>query len=83
MSEVKTIDLLKEGTLLPPAADKCQECARKHDPDQPHDAQSLFYQMHFQKMHDRWPTWNDAIAHCAPEVQRFWIEQLKKHGVKI
>lgn len=83
MKNIKSIDLLKEGILLPPAAGKCQECAVAHDPAQAHDAQSLYYQMSFRKIHDRWPTWKDAIAHCSPEIKKFWIEQLKKHGIEV
>ena len=84
MSEkVKTIDLLKEGTLLPPAKDKCQECASKHEPEQAHNPDSLYYKMWFKKHNDKWPTWDDAVAHCTPEVKAFWREQLKKHGIEI
>lgn len=80
---VRTIDLLKEGTMLPPAKDKCQQCAVKHDEQQAHDANSLYYQFWFKKQHDRFPTWNDAIDHCSPEVKEFWKKQLKAHGVKL
>lgn len=83
MEKVKTIDLLKEGTLLPPAADKCQMCAVKHEPEQAHDGKSLYYQMWFKKNYGRWPTWADAIEHCTPEVKAFWVEQLKKHGIEV
>jgi hypothetical protein len=63
-------------TLLPPAPGKCQECAVEHEPDQPHDQQSLYYQMAFKARHGRWPTWSDAMAHCTPKVQRLWRETL-------
>src|SRR5437660_1387602 len=42
---VKTIDLLKEGVLLPPSPGRCQECAVFHDERDPHNQQSLYYQM--------------------------------------
>lgn len=80
---VKTIDLLKEGILLPPAKDKCQICAVKHEPEQPHDANSLYYKMLFRKENDRWPTWKDALEHCSPDIQSVWIHQLKAHGIEI
>lgn len=80
---MKTIDLLKEGTLLPPAADKCQQCAVKHSPEQPHDGNSMFYQYYFRKQHDRWPTWKDAMEHCSPEMRKFWEEKLRHYGVNI
>lgn len=83
MNKVKTIDLLKEGTLLPPPPDKCQVCGGKHEAEQPHNAQSLYYKMSFRKQHDRWPTWKDAMEHCSEEVKSFWIEQLKKHNIEV
>jgi hypothetical protein len=83
MQKVKTIDLLKEGTLLPPAADKCQVCAVKHHEAQPHNAESLYYKMWFKKQHDRWPTWKDAMAHCTEEMKAFWVKHLKSHGIDV
>jgi hypothetical protein len=68
------------GFLLPPAPDLCQECAWKHEPDQPHNKQIMFYQLNFLNKNGRYPTWKDAVAHCASEVQRLWREQLEKLG---
>ncbi len=70
-------------TLLPAPAGTCQECAVKHQPEQPHNQQSLFYQYHFYGQHGRWPTWTDALAHCTPEVRQVWVECLAKHGVTV
>ena len=61
----------------------CAECARAHPAEQPHDAQSLFHQYKFREQHGRWPTWRDAMSHCAPEIQKQWIEALAKHGVTV
>lgn len=83
MKNVKTIDLLKEGMLLPPAPDKCQECAAEHEPEQAHNADSLYYKMWFKKQYDRFPTWKDAIEHCSPEIKAFWIGELKKHNIEV
>lgn len=74
-----------EGTglqLLPPHPDACQVCARRpaHPPDQPHDATTLYYQYKFWMDNGRWPTWKDAVAHCAPEVQREWESLLRRKG---
>jgi hypothetical protein len=66
--------------VLPPAADKCQVCAVKHAPSEPHDAQSLYYQMTFNGMIGRAPTWADAIAHCDDGVKRAWGAELRKMG---
>lgn len=66
--------------LLPPAPGLCHECGHKHESDQPHNAQTLYYQYFFANKHGRWPTWKDAVAHCTPEVQKLWQEELEKLG---
>lgn len=81
MSEpkIKVVNLALEGTLLPPAPDKCQSCARTHDPVLPHDQQSVFWQYWFYKQSGgRWPTWDDAMAHCSPEVREAWKVALER-----
>ena len=79
--EVKVVDLAFEGTILPPAPEVCQVCAVEHDPSWPHDQQSLFYQYAFYHDNFRWPTWADAMAHCAPSMREFWREKLSEWGV--
>lgn len=78
-------DVRKEATwtLLPPPPGVCSQCGRDHEPEQAHDQRSLLYQYAFYAEHDRWPTWEDALAHCAPEVQEQWREALRGHGVDI
>lgn len=84
----KEIDPL---TILPPGKGLCPECAVKHDPTQPHDAQSLYYCFKFNLEKSRScthgaarsPTWADAMAHCSEEVKIAWIEQLTKLGIDI
>lgn len=75
------------GALLPPSADVCQECAVDHAHDQPHNRDSLYYQMAFHATHGRWPTWTDAMAHCGPDVRAAWrellVEQFRRHGLPI
>lgn len=66
--------------LLPAPADCCQDCGRKHEKEQPHDATALFYKYSFYADHGRWPTWKDAVAHCTPELQLRWKEELVKIG---
>jgi len=66
--------------LLAPAPDKCPICAIAHEPFEPHDAQSLYYQYRFFAAHGRWPTWADAIAHCSPEMEAAWERVLRKLG---
>lgn len=67
--------------MLPPPADICQICATKHNPEEPHNQQSVFYQVGFKIEHDRFPTWADAMAHCSPETKKLWTEELAKMGV--
>ncbi len=81
--KTKTIDLLKEGTLLGPGPGKCQQCAVDHTPEQAHNASSLHYQYWFRKQYDRWPTWKDAIEHCPPKIKEFWEKQLKSRGINL
>jgi len=69
--------------LLPPRKDVCQSCAVDHKPDQPHNQQSLYYQYWFWGQNNRWPTWADAMAHCAPEVQSQWKTLLAEKGVTV
>jgi hypothetical protein len=64
---------------VPP--DLCSQCAVKHEPHEPHSQQSLRYQYAFYAEHDRWPTWSDAMAHCAPEVKAAWSQELRKLGI--
>jgi hypothetical protein len=79
----------KEGAfqLLPPTPGLCQECAVAHPPEQPHHAQSLYYQIAFQARHGRPPNWADAMAHCDAATRAFWREQLRAnmaaHGLEI
>ncbi len=72
---------MSEGLrLLPCAPDVCQECAVKHEPWQAHNAQSLYYQYKFHAEHGRWPTWQDAVAHCSEDIREQWKRALTKIG---
>lgn len=87
---MQTGEVIKEEpgpVLLPPAPGKCQECAVAHDPGQPHNQQSLYYQMRFHAEHGRYPTWSDAMTHCSAEVRELWRRELvtlmKKKGLDV
>lgn len=73
--------IIAKPMLLPPAQDKCQECAVKHDPLQPHDATSLFYLVKFKMQNNREATWDDALSHCADDIKRHWRTELAKLGI--
>jgi hypothetical protein len=75
----------KDGTMqgfmmLDPSPDTCHECGRAHDCRQAHDNQSLIFQYRFYSKRGRWPTWKDALAHCTPDMQKEWEEELRKLG---
>lgn len=65
---------------VPPGT--CESCAVAHKPEQPHNNQSLVWQYHFYDKEGRWPTWEDAMAHCSEPVKEFWRKGLKEKGVK-
>lgn len=70
-------------SLLPPAVDRCQTCGSKHDVIEPHNAQSMYYQVAFQMEHGRTPTWLDAMEHCRPGMQQLWRDALINIGVDV
>ncbi len=69
--------------LMPPAEGTCPECGVEHEPELPHNQQSLFYQYKFYNEHDRWPTWKDAMEHCSEEVKQFWTDELRSRGIEV
>ena len=69
--------------MLPTKPGVCPECAVDHPPEHPHNQQSLTYQYDFYGKNGRWPTWADAMAHCATEMRQFWTDELRKHGVEV
>lgn len=69
--------------LLPPKPGACPECAAMHTPEFPHNRDSLYYQMKFRQKHGRFPTWNDAMAHCSAEMKAVWKNELANHGVNV
>jgi len=87
---MQTLDLrtgeVTEGValwaILPPdtSGGKCSECAVLHEPDAPHNCQSLAYQYGFRARKGRRPTWADAMAHCSPTVQAKWKAELIRLG---
>ena len=77
------IQIGKPLVMLPPAPHLCQICAVKHDEDQPHNAQSFYYQYWFASQNKRLPTWSDAMAHCSDEVKAPWLAQFRACGINI
>lgn len=73
--------------MLPVKPGTCEWCAVAHPPGDPHNKDSLVYQMKFNAINGRWPTWTDAMAHCTPETREHWkkglLEILKKNDLEI
>lgn len=55
--------------VLPPAPGLCQVCGGKHPPELPHNMTSLYYQVSFHQKNGRYPTWEDAMAHCTEKMK--------------
>lgn len=72
---------MRKLALLPPRKGLCPECAVEHSPEQPHNPQSLYYQMKFFMEHQRSPAWSDAMAHCSQDVKSQWLRYLRQLGV--
>lgn len=64
--------------LLPPREGLCPECAVDHPPDLPHNKSSMYYQTSFRMKNNRWPTWEDAMAHCSDQMKTDWREAMKR-----
>lgn len=64
--------------LLPPRPGVCGVCAHDHKPEEPHNAQSMYWGVAFNSDHGRAPTWADASAHCDEAIQIAWKKELKR-----
>lgn len=65
-------------TLLRPAPGLCQECGRAHNPEIPHDKNSLYYATKFKMEHGREPSWDDAVAHCTEDMKKRWSDTMNR-----
>jgi len=74
---------IEEVKVVPPVQGSCPICATKHDPGEPHDRDSLYYQNQFWRKHTRFPTWSDAMSHCKESVKDDFIMRMKKRGIEI
>lgn len=69
-------EVRSDWLVLPPAPDRCQTCAMAHNPDDPHNPDSFYYQTVFHMEHGRPATWKDAAAHCPEHVRAVWLPLL-------
>lgn len=78
-----TNDGYEELIFLPPRPGTCPECAGKHGQNEPHNCNSLYYQMKFRQKHGRSPTWEDAMSHCDRQTREAWARELAGRGIEI
>jgi hypothetical protein len=69
--------------LMPAKLGHCEMCGAEHEPELPHNAQSLFYGVRFSALHGRSPNWLDATEHCTPEMRDMWLNALIDMGVNV
>ncbi len=74
---------MDEIKIIPPVPGACRICATKHDPAEPHDRDSLYYQNWFHRKYKRFPTWKDAMAHCSELTKAVFQAELAKRGVNV
>lgn len=77
------MDSFEEIKISAPGPGACRICATVHKPGQPHDRDSLYYQNWFFKRNKRFPTWQDAMAHCSDEVKADFIAHLAERGINL
>lgn len=61
----------------------CSECGIAHPEWAPHDRDTLQYQYRFFDEQGRWPSWEDAMAHCDEEVRAAWASELEARGIDV
>jgi hypothetical protein len=66
-------------TVMPPRPGACTICATAHNADEPHNAQSIYYQT-ISSMIGRPATWADAMAHCSEDTRAAWRAELERRG---
>jgi len=79
MNPIETTPLV----LLPPNKEVCQQCAVRHAKELPHNHQSVYWHYWFYAHRNRWPTWEDAMAHCSDDMKQFWIAELRDRGIEL
>ena len=72
---------MEEIKVVPPSPGTCPICATNHDPGEPHDRDSLYYQNWFRKKYRRFPTWEDAMSHCEENTRARFIKRLERRGI--
>lgn len=56
----------------------CSTCGWFHSETTPHNSNSLYYQLKFYDACGRWPTWEDAAAHCTDDLKERWRDTMAR-----
>ena len=72
-----------EVRVLPPGMEKCPYCADRHTEKEPHNRNSVYYQMRFFRKHGHMPTWIDALEHCSEMTRAYWTGEMIRKGVRL
>lgn len=75
------LDGWSEIHIIAPTPGTCPVCATKHDPQAPHDKESLYYVSQFFRKNKRLPSWEDAMSHCTEPVKAEFRKKLAKRGI--
>lgn len=77
------MDNIEEVKIIPPVPGSCPICASRHDPEEPHNRDSLYYLNWFYKKNKRFPTWRDAMSHCNEATKEKFKKKLMRQGITI
>lgn len=72
-----------EIRLLPPREKNCPLCADRHTEKEPHNRNSLYYQMQFFRKHGRLPRWADTLEDCTELMRAYWRGEMVRKGVPV
>jgi len=56
----------------------CKECGDNHPKELPHNVTTSQYQVNFFNKHGKFPTWDDALAHCTEEMKISWKASMER-----
>lgn len=68
--------------IIPPTPGCCLTCYGHHGEREPHNRDSLWYQITFFAEHARYPSWRDAAAHCPEDVRERFLAEKKAEGLE-
>lgn len=71
-----------EIRILAPGKWKCPLCADRHSSYEPHNRNSLYYQVKFRRKNGREPTWTDAMGELSQLMRAYWRGELLKKTMK-